>query len=231
MMRRSPLLCVALLMSAGCNGKSLPRVDLKGIRTIAIAPFLDRSNTYSRPEASGLAEWISGRIHGGLKVEVVEPAAVAKALKAANLKLADLRPGDSARPIAQQLKADAILLGSLDDYDESSARFSRRTVQKDPRTGRKHDVVTYSTELSARATVSIRLVRATDGEIVWQGSARGLASVGSINSSASDRVNSRAIASALRQLARPFMSSDEKKKENAKPEGDDPPRPPDEEPR
>lgn len=114
------LLFVAVAV-AGCGGPTRyvnPRADLGGIKTVAVLPFDNVTNDKlcaDRVQKIFVTELLN---YGAF--ELVEPGQVIRTLRRDSLEPNALTPDDIKR-LGQALKADALFLGSVLEYDDGRA--------------------------------------------------------------------------------------------------------------
>ena len=161
--KASVLLLLAVCQSAliGCveQPELINQQRLTHVSSVAVMPFEDAPSAYGRNSGTAVCGFITSELAMHKKYRVVERSRLKTVLNEQDLQSTSLMSADTAADIGKLLGVQAVILGSVSQYD-----MDKTTVYI-------HVVPVVSKDYKVGATV--RMIDVTTGEIIYAHSACG----------------------------------------------------------
>ncbi|MBN1555246.1 MAG: hypothetical protein JXA11_10910 [Phycisphaerae bacterium] len=164
------LLLMGLMLFHGCEfmqAKVSPitrnQAELRQIHTIAVLPFLDAPGLQAQGSGAVVVNAITTQLYTCRGIKVVERSRVSSLMQERDLQISQMQDTSVATEIGKLAEADAVLVGSLTQYQD----------QQDYSHGAVYVVSGGTTSHMHRVGISVRLVDVHTGQVLFAEDAGG----------------------------------------------------------
>lgn len=137
--------------------------ELRQIRTIAVLPFIDAPGPQAKGSGAVVVNAITTQLYQCRGIKVVERSRVSSLMQERDLQVSQMQDTSVATEIGKLAEADAVLVGSLTQYQ----------AQQDYAHGAVYVVSAGTTSHMHRVGISVRLVDVHTGQVLFAEDAGG----------------------------------------------------------